>query len=137
VKARRKGRERRCSVERARRIGSGELGPAAADDWACTSHTRTSLILECVRLGIEDGATAAADPQTLHRCMSDRTTTPERGEMWKRGGEEREVLRLMWRDAENKVSACVKARGKDDSEEEESEVVGRRRKGERIRPNSG
>ena len=48
----------------------------------------------------------------------------------RRGGEERGVLRLVWRDAENKVSACVKARGKD--EEEVSEVVGRSTKGDRF-----
>ena len=47
----------------------------------------------------------------------------------KDGGEEREVLRLVWRDAENKFSACVKARGKHDGEDEASEVVGRRGRG--------
>ena len=51
-------------------------------------------------------------------------------------GNEREVLRLVWRDAEDKISACVKARGKDDSEKEAGDVVGRRRKGKRIRPDS-
>ena len=26
-------------------LGHGELGPAAADDWACTSHTRIAHVL--------------------------------------------------------------------------------------------
>ena len=42
--------------------GNGEVGPTAADDWACTSHSRTAQIHVCARLGIEDGATAAVDP---------------------------------------------------------------------------
>ena len=53
-------------------------GPAAADDWACTSHTGTTQIPECVRLGIEDGATAAASPLTLHPLRVDTDTQAQR-----------------------------------------------------------
>lgn len=35
----------------------------------------------------------------------------------KDGGEVREVLRLMWRDAENTFSACVRPKGKEDNDE--------------------
>ena len=100
-------------MERMRRIGNGGLGPAAADDWACTSHTRTTQIPECVRLGIEDGATAAADPQNtppLH--VEPDMDVRARRDVEDEAGKEREVLRLVWRDAENKVSTCVKAREK-------------------------
>jgi len=54
------------------------MGPAVADDWACTSHTGTTQIPECVRLGIEDGATAAASPLTLHPLRVDTDAQAQR-----------------------------------------------------------
>ena len=90
----------------------------------CASVSRTVLQL----LPIHKPSTAA--------CRTGQRR-PSEERCGRRGGEEREVLRQVRRDAENKLSACVKRRGKDGSEEELSEVVGRRRKGERIRPDSG
>jgi len=87
----------------------------AADDWACTSHTGTTLIPECVRLGIEDGATAAADPQHSiaacragHRRPSEERCERRRG---REGGAEAGVARCG-----ELVSRMYEARGNDGRE---------------------
>jgi len=82
-------------------VWNGAVGRATADDWACTSHKRTWLILECVRLCIEDGATAAADPQNTPSLHVEPVIEDRARRDVKDGGEKREVLRLVWRDAEN------------------------------------
>ena len=86
-------------------LENGAVGPAAADDWACTSHTRTSLILECVRLGIEDGATAAADPTTnpSATCRVGHAKEALDG-CGRSGGERLKVLRQVRRETERGAS---------------------------------